>query len=452
MSPGDSIPGADGEALRSLANEMAAHQLDLEAQNEELRRVHKEVSSTIEQYIDLYDSAPVAYISLQRGLITRVNAMGMQMLAARQSDLIGKAFSKFVVPGSRRDYYKHQRAARESTSKLSCEIELRAMDGNTIWARMETVASGRSQVRSALVDISDRKLIEGELQKTKEELDRGIKVRTAELEAANETLRREVAERNKTAESLRLSEERYEKAYREESRLRQELEMEVQKRVDFVRALAHELKTPLTAVLAAGSALVSNLPAGVDLDFARAIERAAYHLNSRIDQLLDMAKIEVGVLHVDLAPVDIKPILKEVVDLMEPLANNRHLTLAMRVKGCPPTITGDPEMLRRILHNLLSNACKYTQEGGIITLSARERHGELIIEVSDNGPGISEEQQSKLFQPYQPKGAGHRRSGGLGLGLALSKYMVEMHSGRIWYRSRRGSGSVFGFSIPITKP
>ena len=105
-----------------------------------------------------------------------------------------------------------------------------------------------------------------------------------------------------------------------------------------------------------------------------------------------------------------------------------------------------------MVQNLLINASKFTQEGGKITLQAREQDDSLVVEVKDSGPGIPEEDQKRLFQPYHRQLGDREHLSGLGLGLALCKYLVELHDGEIWVSSRIGRGSTFGFSIPLATP
>jgi len=102
--------------------------------------------------------------------------------------------------------------------------------------------------------------------------------------------------------------------------------------------------------------------------------------------------------------------------------------------------------------NLLNNAFKFTPAGGKITLRAKQEDGNLVVEVKDTGPGIAEEDQQRIFEPYQRKESDRERLSGLGLGLALCKTLVELHRGRIWIKSRAGRGSTFGFSLPLEGP
>jgi len=248
---------------------------------------------------------------------------------------------------------------------------------------------------------------------------------------------------------VKSGEEKMQELYEQEKRLRRKLESEIKRRIEFTRALAHELKTPLTAVLASSSALVANLPEGTALDFARNLERGAHHLNSRIDELLDTAKGEVGLLYLSGRPVDPVDLLRDITDEMSLVFSSRRQSLCMELPSHLPMIWADEGRLRQVLFNLLSNACKYTPEGGKITLKARRKDADLLVEVKDTGTGIAKKEQRKLFEPYQPREIDGKPTGGLGLGLALSKTLVELHGGQIWMRSRKGKGSTCGFSVPL---
>ncbi len=240
--------------------------------------------------------------------------------------------------------------------------------------------------------------------------------------------------------------------YRKERRLRHELEEEMQKRADFLRALVHELKTPLTPVLAASSALLANLPEGTSQELARNIYRGALRLNSRTDELVDLARGEIGLLELVCEPVDILEVLEEVSKDMDPVFASRGQSLVFVLPIDLPRVQADQYRLRQIVLNLLNNACKYTPDGGKITVQASETESDIVVRISDTGTGIPRPMRARLFDPYQQLEMGDRRSGGLGTGLALSKRLIELHGGRIWVRSRKGEGSTFVFSIPIAGP
>ncbi|HUV44025.1 MAG TPA: PAS domain-containing sensor histidine kinase [Dehalococcoidales bacterium] len=240
-----------------------------------------------------------------------------------------------------------------------------------------------------------------------------------------------------------------EDAYEEERKLRRELEEEAQRRIEFTRALVHELKTPLTPVLSSSELLYSELREEPWMSIAENIHRGATNLSNRIDELLDLARVEIGILKVNRKAVDVLPLLRRVGKDMKIVALAAGQSLRVTLPDSLPRVWADTDRLRQVVQNLLINASKFTPDGGKITLRAKERDGSLVVEVQDNGPGIPEEDQKRLFQPYNRHLGDREYLSGLGLGLALCKYLVGLHDGEIWLNSRVGKGSIFGFSIPL---
>jgi PAS domain S-box-containing protein len=253
---------------------------------------------------------------------------------------------------------------------------------------------------------------------------------------------RDITERKQAEVELR-------RAYERETKLRSELEEEMKKRAEFTRALVHELKTPLTSVIASSELLALELPEGPLLRMARNISRSAGNLNERIDELLDVARGELGMLRLNLMSVDPMRVLQGLAEDMGPIASIQHQSSLLDLPPSLPPVWADESRLRQVVLNLLSNACKFTGEGGKITLKAREKDDRLTVEVEDTGPGISEAEQQRLFTPYYRGKADKERFSGLGLGLALCKTLVELHKGQVWVRSQQGKGSTFGFSLPL---
>jgi signal transduction histidine kinase len=154
-------------------------------------------------------------------------------------------------------------------------------------------------------------------------------------------------------------------------------------------------------------------------------------------------------LHLNPESVDSGRLLHSIVDSVKPLARkNRHI-LNAELPSSLPVIQADKDRLRQMVLNLLNNAFKFTPAGGSITVKARKDKSYLVVEVQDTGSGISEEEQKRLFEPYQQLERERARLAGLGLGLSLSKKLVELHGGQIWMQSEKGKGSTFGFSIPL---
>ncbi len=248
---------------------------------------------------------------------------------------------------------------------------------------------------------------------------------------------------------LERTQEKLEELYAEEKSVRKELETEIERRIEFTRALVHELKTPLTPVLSSSELLVSELHEEPWASIATNIYRGAANLSRRIDELLDLARVEIGRLQLNHTRVDALRLLRRLADEMATVVKGNGQSLQVKLPPSLPSVWADEERLQQVVLNLLINASKFTPEGGKITLSAAEKDASLVVEVRDTGRGIPEEEQQRLFQPYYRLISDREHLSGLGLGLALSKYLVGLHGGEIWVKSKVGKGSTFGFSIPL---
>jgi two-component system aerobic respiration control sensor histidine kinase ArcB len=245
------------------------------------------------------------------------------------------------------------------------------------------------------------------------------------------------------------SEAKLKELYEQEKKLRKELEAEVQRRIEFTRALVHELKTPLTPVLSSSDLLLSELKEEPYHSIAQNIHRGAANLSRRIDELLDLAKVEIGALQVNPKLVNSLKILKELADDTKALISSNGQSFIVDIPPVLPPVWADEERMRQVVLNLLINASKFTPEGGTISLKTRVEDQNLVVEIQDTGTGISENEQQRLFQPYHRQNSDVELLSGLGLGLALSKNLVELMNGKIWVKSKVGKGSTFGFSLPL---
>jgi len=222
----------------------------------------------------------------------------------------------------------------------------------------------------------------------------------------------------------------------------------------FIDTLRHELKTPLTSIIAAAGLLAEELEEAGEESYQKLTQNIMHNANIleiRLDELLEIVKTGSGKLKVQLVPVDVKSLLQGVGWQIAPLVQSKGQKLSIDLPDSLPLIQADGQRLEQVVLNLMTNATKFTQEGGDIFLRARALDSELLVEVQDNGMGISREAQEKLFKPYSRLNADMKSHPGLGLGLALAKQVVELHGGRIWVESELGKGSTFAFSLP-TKP
>ena len=251
-----------------------------------------------------------------------------------------------------------------------------------------------------------------------------------------------ITERKQAEEQLQL-------LYKHEREMREQLEDEIKKRTEFTRALVHELRTPITPVLAATELLLEEITDERSLKLVQSIDRSASNLNRRIDELIDLIRGETDMLPLNLIPVEVVSLLQDIGLEMMPVALRDGHSLTVDLPASNPVISADRDRLRQIIQNLLNNALKFTPAGGEIILRAREDGANLVVEVQDMGPGISEEDQTRLFDPYYRRVEDRERLSGLGLGLALAKRLVELHGGRIWVKSEKDQGSTFSFSLPL---
>jgi signal transduction histidine kinase len=218
----------------------------------------------------------------------------------------------------------------------------------------------------------------------------------------------------------------------------------------FVDTLSHELKTPLTSIIAAAGLLAEELETG-DQPRQKLIQTIIHNANTletRLAELLDIVKTGTGKLQLQVGPVDMKSLVLGTCQQMSPMLRSKRQKLNTDLPDVLPIIHGDGQRLEQVLLNLLNNAVKFTGEGGNILVRVRKDDASLIVDVQDDGIGIAREEQPRLFKPYSRLSADRQRHPGLGLGLALAKQVVELHGGRIWVESESGQGSTFSFSLP----
>lgn len=268
-------------------------------------------------------------------------------------------------------------------------------------------------------------------------------------------------------------------AQQEIMRLNQELELRVQERTSqlelangelalamqeacsanaaksaFLSAMSHELRTPLNAILGFAQILSSDrLPSTLEQkkEFAGHILKSGRHLLTLINEILDLAKVEAGAVNLSLEAVPLQEVIDECRDMIAPLAAGRAIRLAFPL-ACAWSVTADRTRLRQILLNLLSNALKYNREQGQVTLDcSRQDDGRLRISVCDTGLGLDSAQQALLFQPFNRLGQEGGKEEGSGIGLVLTKRLVELMEGRIGVHSVAGQGSTFWVDLPLAQ-
>jgi signal transduction histidine kinase/dihydroneopterin aldolase len=232
-----------------------------------------------------------------------------------------------------------------------------------------------------------------------------------------------------------------------------ELAVASQHKSQFLANMSHELRTPLNAILGYTELILDEIYGATQPKMREVLQRVetnGRHLLGLINDVLDLSKIEAGQLTLALAEYSIKEMVQGVYVAVEPLATNKHLTLALDVPRDLPRARGDERRLAQVLLNLVGNAIKFTDQGSVMIRAAAE-NGSFTIAVRDTGPGIAREDQQKIFEEFQQADNSITRAkGGTGLGLAISRRIIEMHGGRIWVESEPGKGSTFSFTVPVS--
>jgi signal transduction histidine kinase len=233
-----------------------------------------------------------------------------------------------------------------------------------------------------------------------------------------------------------------------------ELESASRHKSEFLSNMSHELRTPLNAILGFSQVLQKKLFGELNekqLEYVEDILSSGNHLLSLINDVLDLSKVEAGQIELQVAPFSLREAVERGVVMVRERASKNGVAVAAEIDPAVQVVSGDERRIRQILFNLLSNAVKFTPAGGRVDVSASRVDGEVRLAVSDTGPGVPAEDVDRIFEEFQQTDVGAQHHEGTGLGLALSKRLVELHGGRIWVESEVGVGSRFVFTLPVTR-
>ena len=288
---------------------------------------------------------------------------------------------------------------------------------------------------------------EVELRKAKGELEQRVQERTLELQNAKEEL--EV-----TNEELRIELEARTRLEVELVKAKEAAEESATAKGAFLANMSHELRTPMNAVLGFSSLLLDDNLTQEQKEYIEGIRKGGEALLALINDILDFSKAEKDKIELECQPFSLKHLIDESLDLVATQASKRGLNLSETINyGTPDTIIGDQGRLRQILVNLLSNAVKFTDKGNVsVSISSKavedDKH-QIFFEVKDTGIGIPQDRMNELFEPFvQVERTLSRKRDGVGLGLAITKKLVELMGGRIWVESKPGQGTTFHLMIP----
>ena len=377
----------------------------------------------------LVDSARVLmWLSAPDGRRTYLNHSWLEFTGRTMEEERGNGWTAGVHPDDARRLAERGEARGDGVA-FETEYRLRRFDGEYHWllerGQPWTGAGGTllGYVGSC-IDISERKLREAALQEERAQLAQKVEERTSELARANAEL----------AKAARLKDE-------------------------FLANVSHELRTPLTAILGLAEALLGEAQGPLTARQHKAlqtIEASGQHLLSLINELLDLARIEAGHMTIDAKEgVSVEAVCQGSLRFIKEAAQKKGVSLSSTIDPSVASLKCDERRLKQVLINLLGNAVKFTPPGGAVGIEVVGDPSENVARftVWDTGIGIRKEDMSRLFQPFvQIDGSRTRQHGGTGLGLALSRRMVELHGGRVLAGSERGKGSRFTVVLPWESP
>lgn len=383
-----------------------------------------EDAAAAQRFSILVEAAPDGILEIDPdGHIVLVNAEAERIFGYDRSELLGNSIEVLVPEAFRSRHAEHRKGYERSpcTRPMGSGLDL----------------NGRRKDSTVVpVDISLSPLMS----------DKGLHV-TAVI--------RDITYRKKMEEQLRLTHERYTAELTEKNRELQTRNREIERanrlKSEFLASMSHELRTPLHTIIGFSELLIEELEGSLNPKqkrFASYIHRDSKQLLNLINDILDLGRIESGRIELNCQHFDMAECIEEVVASVRPSAESKSLSLESVVKTTAP-VFADRLRFKNILFNLLSNAVKFTPEHGRISLEVAFRDRDLLVLVSDNGIGIAEEEQKAIFDKFHQVGSTTRGvREGMGVGLAITKNLVEMHGGTLSVESELGRGSQFAFTLP----
>lgn len=384
---------------------------------------HRNLQESEARYRRIVDTANEGIWLLgQDAQASFVNARMAEMLGYSCEEMIGRPITNFMFAEDAPDDQQRKMENRGQSTSGSYERRYRRKDGQAVWTLVSATPildDGRHPIGmlEMFTDITERKQAEEELRHYKDQLEETVRQRTAEL-----LLARDAAEAANKAKSV------------------------------FLANMSHELRTPLNAILGFSAIMRKNpLLQENDRRNIEIINRSGEHLLNLINDVLEMAKIEAGRAQLDEAPFDLGAMVRDVTNMMQARAAEKNLQLQVdQSSAFPRYIVGDEARLRQVLINLVGNALKFTQQGGVIIRLGTKNNmtSHLLIEVEDSGSGIAPEDQKRIFDPFVQLGQLDNAKG-TGLGLSITSQFVQLMKGHISLESSLGKGSLFRVDLPL---
>ena len=392
-APAPDLPEMSPEEVCGLVHELRTHQIELEMQNEELRRAQEELVESHNRYSDLYDFAPIGYLTTSdKGLILQANLTAAEMLGVERARLINRLLSTFIVDDDEDIYYLLRRQLLETRERQTCELRIRSKDGEPFWAKMESTLTqdsdvGGVRIRTVISDITERKRVEVNLRKTREEL-----VRKTRLAAIGQVS----------------------------------------------ASIAHDLRNPLGSLRNAAYYLKRHVPKDEPerVEFLEIIDKEVDAASRIISSLLALTRSS----PVSRQTVDLRELVE---DAFSRIADTDGVRCRVSTDPDPFQIQVSPNQFRQVFINLGLNSVQAMEGKGELVVEASRSASCDVIFVRDTGPGVRGDVREELFDPLVTT-----RVVGTGLGLTICRQIVEQHGGTIKLIDIERPGAAFEISLP----
>lgn len=394
-----------------LLHDLQVHQIELQSQNEELRRAQLALELSNARYFDLYDLAPVGYLTVSAGgLILEANLSAATLFGVARSDLVKRPLSRFIAKSHQDLYYQCRRQLIDSGQAQTCETKVLQGGSVELWVKLHisalSDATDAPVLRVVMSDITERKQLDDALHET----NRNLQAARVQADKAN------------LAKS------------------------------EFLSSMSHELRSPLNAILGFAQLMEAGTPAPTPSQQSslQQILKGGWYLLDLVNDILDLASIESGQAALSMEAVSLEAVMADCQTLIEPLASASSVLLSFPQTPDQYNVQADPIRLKQVMINLLSNAIKYNQTGGQVEVSystpALQR---LRISVRDTGRGLAANKLAQLFQPFNRLGQEAGGTKGTGIGLVVSQRLVASMGGEMGVSSTVGVGSVFWFELNL---
>jgi PAS domain S-box-containing protein len=371
------------------------------------KNIKKSLENSEKKFFTMFDNNPMGAVIIDSNrMIKEVNSVAADMIGRSKPDILGKICHEFICP----------------KAPNNCPIFDHGMDVNCVETTLlkkdygetpieKTVAmvdiDGKILLLEMFYDISERQQMQRDLINQRDTL----KIKAQELAAASKT------------------------------------------KSEFLANMSHELRTPLNSIIGFSEILHDQTFGPANEKQMRYLENvltSSKHLLTLINDILDLSKVEAGKMDIIYEDFTVSSVINEVKTLVVSIASKKNIIIDVNVDEKLTTIHADVAKFKQILFNLMSNAIKFSANGGSVTINARRINDMAQVSITDTGMGISKKDQKKLFQPFmQADASASRQFEGTGLGLALTKRFVEMHGGKVWIESELNRGSTFTFTIPV---